>query len=502
MSTSLVRWSVAALSVTALAAASPLSTSTQHTTPRSQWSIAPLVVNEHPHGTVNDSYIVMFRDDVPVHLVDNHFNFLQSAHEASPLLVDASGVTHVYSGHINGYAGRFSNKVIDQLRSLPEVDYIERDQIVRTTSVQNGAPWGLARVSHRKKLSFGTFRKYEYDSNGGEGVDVYVVDTGINIDHEEFEGRASWGKTIPQNDQDIDGNGHGTHCAGTIASRKYGVAKKANVIAVKVLGTNGSGTMSDVVAGVAYAAEAAGKKKKIAEAEFAATGKSSHKGSVANMSLGGGKSPALDKTVNKAVESGLHFAVAAGNDNKDACNYSPAAAEKAVTVGASTLFDERAYFSNFGSCVDVFGPGLNILSTWIGSKNAVNTISGTSMASPHTAGMLAYLLSIYPSVTFDPETKELVPNPLYKQAVFANPVKAAYNMARSTLPTWIANVLPPLEYFGVKEQTVSYAPHTMSPSQLKEALLGLSTKGALSELPVDTVNLLIFNNATNSSSFA
>jgi cerevisin len=160
-----------------------------------------------------------------------------------------------------------------------------------------------------------------YDPVGGEGVDVYVVDTGINVGHVEFEGRASWGTTIPQNDIDEDGNGHGTHCAGTIASRKYGVAKAANVIAVKVLGSNGSGTMSDVVAGVLWAAEQAQKKAKAADAEFAATGKTKHKGSVANMSLGGGKSPALDNAVNKAVTLGLHFAVAAGMFTY--CFYSP-----------------------------------------------------------------------------------------------------------------------------------------------------------------------------------
>jgi len=216
---------------------------------------------------------------------------------------------------------------------------------------------GLARVSHRKRLNFGTFTLYEYDPTGGEGVDVYIVDTGININHVEFEGRASWGKTIPQNDVDEDGNGHGTHCAGTIGSRKYGVAKAVNLIAVKVLGSNGSGTMSDVVGGVLWAADQAASKLAAAKAEYAATGKTKHKGSVANMSLGGGKSQALDDAVNRAVDSGMHFAVAAGNDNRDACSYSPAAAEKAVTVGASTLGDERAYFSNHGECVDVFAPG-------------------------------------------------------------------------------------------------------------------------------------------------
>lgn len=173
---------------------------------------------------------------------------------------------------------------------------------------------------------------------------AYVIDTGTNVDHVDFEGRASWGKTIPQGDADEDGNGHGTHCSGTIAGKKFGVAKKAHVKAVKVLRSNGSGSMSDVVKGVEWAATdhaesvAAAKKGK----------KKGYKGSVANMSLGGGKSPTLDLAVNAAVDAGIHFAVAAGNDNANSCNYSPAAAQKAVTVGASTLGDERAYFSNYG----------------------------------------------------------------------------------------------------------------------------------------------------------
>jgi subtilisin family serine protease len=179
---------------------------------------------------------------------------------------------------------------------------------------------GLACISHRSKLGLGTFTLYDHDPTGGEGVDVHIIDTSISIDHVEFESRASWSKTILQNGVDEDGNGHGTHCSGTVGSRKYGVAK-----AVKVLGSNGSGTMGDVVAGVLWAAEHAANKLAAAEAEYAATGKTKHKGSVANMSLGGGMSQALNDAVNRAVDSGMHFAVAAGNDNKDACSYSPAA---------------------------------------------------------------------------------------------------------------------------------------------------------------------------------
>lgn len=302
---------------------------------------------------------------------------------------------------------------------------------MESPTVEKNAPWGLARISHRDSLSFGTFNKYLYAEDGGEGVDAYVIDTGTNTDHVDFEGRANWGKTIPENDADEDGNGHGTHCSGTIAGKKYGVAKQANVYAVKVLRSNGSGTMSDVVKGVEWAAEAHIKKAKDAK-----NGKvKGFKGSVANMSLGGGTSRTLDLAVNAAVDAGIHFAVAAGNDNADACKYSPAAAEKAVTVGASTLADERAYFSNYGKCTDIFAPGLNILSTWIGSKYAVNTISGTSMASPHIAGLLAYYVSLQPS------------------------------------------------------SDSAYAVEEITPKKLKEALITVATSGALTDIPSDTPNV-------------
>src|SRR6266536_2171395 len=231
---------------------------------------------------------------------------------------------------------------------LKQVEYIEKDSVVHaladTGELEKNAPWGLARISHRDSLGFSNFNKYLYSADGGEGVDVYVIDTGNNTEHVDFEGRAHWGKTIPANYEDVDGNGHGTHCSGTVADKKYGVAKKANVYAVKVLKSNGSGTMSDVVKGVEWAAISHQKK-----VESAKKGKKKgFKGSAANMSLGGGKSVTLDLAVNAAVDAGIHFAVAAGNDNADSCNYSPAAATKAVTVGASDIQDARAYFSNWG----------------------------------------------------------------------------------------------------------------------------------------------------------
>lgn len=421
--------------------------------------LAPMATSEHAHkNLIPDSYIIVFKDDVEDALISQHFVWLQETHDLAvstlkkrdnqhpffassgdALAEDFShGLKHVFNvaGGLKGYSGKFLPETIDAIRQDGLIQFVEHDSRVFASdyATQNDSPWGLARVSHRERLSLGNFNKYLYDDKGGEGVTAYVIDTGTNVDHVDFDGRATWGKTIPQGDADIDGNGHGTHCSGTIAGEKYGIAKKANVVAVKVLRSNGSGTMSDVLKGVEWAAAA--------HTAAAKKGKKGFKGSTANMSLGGGKSPSLDLAVNAAVKAGIHFAVAAGNDNADACNYSPAAAADAVTVGASDISDNRAYFSNYGKCVDLFGPGVNIQSTYIGSKFAVATLSGTSMASPHVAGILSYFLSLQPATD--------------------------------------------------SEFAVSGAVTT---AQLKKNLITYSTKGILNDIPADTPNILIFNGA-------
>ena len=285
-------------------------------------------------------------------------------------------------------------------------------------------------------------------------------------------------------------NGHGSHVAGTIASAKYGVAKQANIIAVKVLGSGGSGTMSDVVAGVAWVADEAA-----AALEAARSGKNKkHKGSVANMSLGGGKSQALDDAVDAAVDEGVHFAVAAGNDNRDACTFSPAASPNAITVGASTIGDERAYFSNHGKCVDIFGPGLNILSIWNSGPTSYKTISGTSMASPHVAGLAAYLLSLYPT-SFAPY--ELMDD----DDMLVDEVVAAYQAARAKTSSFLERGAQMI--FGSSpslrpEPVFAEGAKPLPPKVLKKALEKLATKGVLSDLPAGTPDLLIFNNYTSS----
>jgi len=232
---------------------------------------------------------------------------------------------------------------------------------------------------------------------------------------------------------------------------------------------------------VEWAAKAANDKRKSAS--------SKHKGSVANMSLGGGKSPTLDQMVNKATELGLHFAVAAGNENRDACNSSPAAAEKAITVGATTITDERAYFSNHGPCVDIFGPGLNIKSVW--NNGGTNTISGTSMASPHVAGLMAYFLSLYPSITFNPERSSLTDDSNAEQYTFSS----MYRIVRTALPASIRNLLPSP---AIIEAVVAPVPSKpLSSDELKDAILAIASRNKITGvLPKGTPNLLIFNNAT------
>lgn len=374
--------------------------------------IAPLILSAtaRPH-VVPDQYIVMFKEGVSEDMIAAHLNLLKSPQvqtESESLGADA-GIQKIFNiGNFKGYSGKFAGATIEEIRKSPLVAHVEQDSKVFATheDTENGAPWGLARVSHRKGLSLGSYNKYLYDDEGGEDVTAYVVDTGIYIDHEDFGGRAKWGKTIPANDVDKDAHGHGTHCAGTIAGTKYGVAKKAEVVAVKVLGSDGSGTMSDVIGGVEWVVDS--HKKDL---------KAGKKGSTANMSLGGGKSPSLDLAVNAAVNHGVHFAVAAGNENQDACNVSPAGASEPITVGATTLGDDRAYFSNYGKCVDIFAPGVNILSAGTSSKTATQIMSGTSMASPHVCGLLTYFLSLQPSSSSGYASSALTPKQLKKHLV-------------------------------------------------------------------------------------
>ena len=270
---------------------------------------------------------------------------------------------------LRGYAVRGGPNLILGLRTNSNVQYVEQVQEYTTQVDQAGATWGIDRIDH----ATGTDGKYTYTSTGA-GVTAYIIDTGIRTDHEEFNnGRATWGASFAGNASDC--NGHGTHVAGTVGGRTYGVAKEVTLVAVKVLNCAGSGSTTSVVGGI----------------DWVVSNHAAGAPAVANMSLGGGASTTIDNAVVRGINDGVAFAVAAGNSGANACNYSPARVPGAVTVGATGPSDARASYSNFGSCVDIFAPGSGITSAWKNSTTSTKTISGTSMATPHVTGVLALL---------------------------------------------------------------------------------------------------------------
>jgi subtilisin family serine protease len=281
-----------------------------------------------------------------------------------------------YGSALDGFAASgLTQTEAKRLAADPAVGAVVANRTVHTTATQDNPPsWGLDRVDQADTAGDS---KYTYPDQAGEGVTAYVIDTGVRISHTDFEGRASHGYDAVDNDDTAD-DGHGTHVAATIAGAAHGVAKKANVVAVRVLDDNGSGTTEQVIAGIDWVTE-------------------NHQGpSVANMSLGGGADPALDAAVAKAIASGVTFAVAAGNESTDAGQGSPARVPEAITVASSTEDDAQSDFSNYGAVVDVYAPGSDITSAWNDSDEGTKTISGTSMASPHVAGAAAVYLAGHP----------------------------------------------------------------------------------------------------------
>ncbi|KAI0244112.1 hypothetical protein L0F63_001794 [Massospora cicadina] len=319
-------------------------------------------------ASIEDSYLVKLKGNTKIP-IDIHLAQVKKLFKPRS---DGNAIRTVYSHLGSFYNARFTKDVHDKVKRMREVEFIEQDAIVSINAIQKNATWGLNRISQVDKLTTTDYSyTYGYD---GSNVTVYVVDTGIKVGHPEFEGRARFGARFAGK-TDEDENGHGTHCAGTIGSASYGVAKKATLVAVKVLDGSGSGSNSGVISGI----------------DWIIGNRTEDDASVISLSLGGWKSKALNDAIEAAVASGVVAVVAAGNDNRDACNYSPASAPSAITVGATDINDARASFSNYGKCVDVFGPGVKIISTW--NNGETNTISGTSMATPHVAGLAAYFLS-------------------------------------------------------------------------------------------------------------
>ncbi|MFF1813494.1 S8 family serine peptidase [Streptomyces sp. NPDC058251] len=289
-------------------------------------------------------------------------------------------LARTYKKALNGYAIEATAAEAKRFAADPAVTSVVQNRTFHIDATQTNPPsWGLDRID-QKSLPLDS--KYTYPDSAGQGVTAYIVDTGVRITHSDFGGRASYGYDAVDNDNTAqDGNGHGTHVAGTVAGNAYGVAKKAKIVAVRVLNNSGSGTTAQVVAGIDWVTQ-------------------NHSGpSVANMSLGGGADSALDTAVRNAIASGVTFAVAAGNDNANASNYSPARVSEAITVGATTSSDARASYSNYGSVLDIFAPGSSITSSWNTSDTATNTISGTSMATPHVTGAAAVYLADHPGST-------------------------------------------------------------------------------------------------------
>ncbi|HET7487133.1 MAG TPA: S8 family peptidase [Acidimicrobiales bacterium] len=322
-------------------------------------------------GAIPGRYIVVFRKGTP-------------AAAAAAARAEATGrganVTAVYTHALDGFAAALSPAAVDALRRNPNVELVEADATVQAVDTQAGATWGLDRIDQRALPLDGS---YTYD-NTASPVTAYVIDTGILTTHTQFGGRASGGYTaIADGNGTTDCNGHGTHVAGTIGGSTYGVAKQVSLVAVRVLGCDGSGSNSGVIAGV----------------DWVTGNHQAGQPAVANMSLGGGISSALDTAVANSIADGVTYAIAAGNSNANACNYSPARVAAAVTVGATTSSDARASYSNYGTCLDLFAPGSSITSAWYSSDTATNTISGTSMATPHVAGAAALYLQANPTAT-------------------------------------------------------------------------------------------------------
>jgi subtilisin family serine protease len=306
-----------------------------------------------PGTAIPGSYIVVLSDD------------------ANPRAVAAlvgAEPRYVYEHALTGFAAELNGGQLTALRNMPGVEFVEQDQVFTTAAVQTNATWGLDRIDQRSLPLDG---RYNYNRTGAN-VYAYIIDTGIRTTHNQFGTRArNVYDAFGGNGNDC--NGHGTHVAGTVGGSVHGVAKGVQLRGLRVLNCSGSGTTSGIIAAVDWL-------------------RNNHiKPAVANMSLGGGSSSALNTAVNNLFNAGVLVVVAAGNSNANACNSSPAGAANAYTVASSTRTDAKSSFSNYGSCVNIYAPGSSITSTWHTSNTATNTISGTSMASPHVAGVAALI---------------------------------------------------------------------------------------------------------------
>ncbi|KAF4432691.1 putative endopeptidase K [Fusarium austroafricanum] len=340
---------------------------------------------------VPDSYIITYKPSVKASTKKKH----EEAITKSAKKKGKEGVvSNVNLDSFQGYIAEIPPSELKQVVDSDLVAYIEKDTVVNSSAVaapsfgpltkrayttQQRAPWGLARISHVPTAG-GFDSGYYYNTAGSSGANVYVLDSGVRITHNEFSGRAVWGANFISGSPNTDEFGHGTHVAGTIGGKTYGVAKNSKIYAVKVLDKTGSGSMSIIIQGLQWAVNDA-KARGIANK------------AIVNMSLGGYYTAAANDAVKAATDAGLTVVVAAGNSNDDSSYYSPASAPSAITVGAVDAVNYRTQWSNYGSPVDIFAPGSGILSSWHLSDSASRYLSGTSMACPHVAGLAAYFVS-------------------------------------------------------------------------------------------------------------
>ncbi|MGB8981492.1 MAG: S8 family peptidase [Anaerolineales bacterium] len=328
---------------------------------------APILGTDSPTA-IQGQFIVVFDQDAGQKDVENAIEHARGL---------GAQVHHRYQYALKGFAATLPEQALQGLQHNPHVLYIEADQVVTLDSDQIDPPsWGLDRIDQR---ALPLNAKYTYNFTGA-GVNAYIIDTGILPTHVDFGGRASVAyDAVGDGQNGIDCNGHGTHVAGTVGGASYGVAKGVRLYAVRVLDCSGSGTNAGVIAGVDWVT-------------------AHHTDpAVANMSLGGSASDAIDLAVNNSISAGVTYSIAAGNSRRDACRFSPARVPAALTIAATTNTDTRASYSNYGTCVDLFAPGSGITSAWIGSNTATSTISGTSMATPHVTGVAALYLQAHPT---------------------------------------------------------------------------------------------------------
>lgn len=340
--------------------------------------IAPLF---HVSNPGKSRYIVVYKDDASEESKNELSDWISQRISAKR---DGSIDSLNFFGFnsLSGYLGIFDDDILGSIRNNTAVKYVEEDAKVSALSLtrRSNSEWGFVRISHRKNAANGN---YLHDDEGGKGVTAYVVDTGVKYDDSEFEGRASFGTSIALPNEKRDPLGHGTHVAGTIGSKSFGVAKKVNIVSVNVFDANDDAYVSDMLKGFDWVIKDHNKNKD----------KSGFKGSTLNMSIGGAKSSAWTDGINALLKAGIHAVVAAGNENTDACNYSPGLSD-AIVVAGSDEDDNNYSSSNYGKCVDIIAPGVNIGS--VGVKLSPYYMTGTSMASPHVCGTVSYLLSLYP----------------------------------------------------------------------------------------------------------